>query len=1811
MDEGQHTADDVFGGRVDIAEGLKRLRLRLLDLTTRNRLLNFRHSAARTVRIVAPALQPTYERLTGGLSIAFTPVPEPKPIHYERPADGPPRKPRAEDFARVIGFPTQFDEAARPEQAPALRVLFYPDDLERVMRRVASEARTAIEETGSNFLHLIFSFLEYTESDDSEKKLLAPLVAVPVTLTRGNLDQSTRTYRYELNFSGEDITDNLSLREKLNQDFRLHLPEFDANEDKSLDQYLREVARAVRHKQGWAVRRFLTLAPLSFGKMLLVIDLDPRRWPVERDGRNRLLDHEVVRMVFEGRPRPDGLAGAPEYELDDHPEERLPLIADADSSQHSALIDALAGRNMVVEGPPGTGKSQTITNLIAAAMQRGKKVLFVSEKVAALEVVKQRLELAGLGEFCLELHGTKTSKQKVLDAIRRRLNRRFRAPVDLEGKLHSLEQQKRSLTQYAALMRSRIGNAMGLTVHDIVWASERHRLALGPEAASVAGLEFAHPEALTRSDLDRLAGLGSTVGRQLSVIGEFGDSNPWWGFYPTRYAPGDDLAIGQLLEALHGGLLAVMQGQQAFCVCVGAPELRLDPASTEKLRQGLGRIDANGVHGALVERIFGSHDEQGQLDAISAWSATVDQARELNRQAAKHIHATGRIDGDAGARYNAAYRAAESRGLHRLTIEQARSRSREWREVAGHLDAVNRTYEAIAGAGALPFSGCVRDVFVLTSVVDLAADAPRDLLAYRTDTLATDEAALLTEQLKRQHSRLTAMRQELDSTLYLDMPVSVGELVKAIRTLRQGDAWYRVFQSEWRAAVRLHRSLSRGPKRRKAAERCAELERLASYLQAREEFVNHPRYGPVFGPLFEAEKTNTTRIERLVRWLVSSRAQLARLHIPARVLNVASVSEAVLADIAAFKDEAHRYRDLVGRARQWFAPGDGSPDEGAITADQIPLVEFASMLAKHAQVLADCVQAAGDVARPASTLESIRTALEQATVAQRLFDAAANDARVATLLGSYFNGVDSDLRPVARAKEYATQLVEAGVAEPVRHRLTRADLAEALASLANLSDALALRWREVATIEGELKRHADIQIEQWARVPVSNSSFASSWAKQVQACRAAIQQLPEWARYVSLRREASEAGLGDIVSALEGGQLSADRGGLAVHYRVFASLAQELYRRHPELRRYGAAQLDTLRSEFARLDREIISVRGQALAKEISSRAKPPGGTTGARVDEKTDMALIEHLLPQVRPRVAVRQTLYRAGRAVQELMPCFMMGPQSVAQYLAPGVMHFDLVVMDEASQLKPEEAIGAIARGHQLVVVGDPKQLPPTNFFDRYDTVDDDGEAAFAAADVPSILDVCMGHFSPVRRLKWHYRSRHESLIAFSNHHFYDNDLIVFPSPYPRGAGLGVKYHYVGNGVYDSQMNKPEALAVANAVMDHILRRPDDSLGIVTLNLKQRDLIEELLEQRFKDFPQAEAFKARWEAERLPLFVKNLENVQGDERDTVFISTTFGPAPGTGVVRQNFGPISRDNGWRRLNVLFTRARRAVHVFSSMQPGDIVVDANTRGGTRAFANYLHYAQTGVLAAPDDLGASAESDFEVAVKLVLQGAGYEVVPQLGVAGFRIDLAVRHPERPKLFMAAVECDGASYHTGKSVRDRDRIRQEILESLGWKNRIHRIWSTDWFESPARQTQRLLAFLEAAKSMPFSEQLLEAEVEPEKSEVAPADRQAVPPELANEAARFVHDEATDIADLVVEAGDTVTYAVASQANEAQTIQIREDLRDFEHGVIPVGVPLAQALLGAGAGDVVSLRVPGRPAQELTILRIVKPDGRIVSLR
>ena len=338
-------------------------------------------------------------------------------------------------------------------------------------------------------------------------------------------------------------------------------------------------------------------------------------------------------------------------------------------------------------------------------------------------------------------------------------------------------------------------------------------------------------------------------------------------------------------------------------------------------------------------------------------------------------------------------------------------------------------------------------------------------------------------------------------------------------------------------------------------------------------------------------------------------------------------------------------------------------------------------------------------------------------------------------------------------------------------------------------------------------------------------------------------------------------------------------------------------------------------------------------------------------------------------------------------------------------------------------------------------------------------------------SILDLARGPYQPVRQLRWHYRSQHESLIAFSNYEFYDDRLIVFPSPKGKDPEYGVRLISV-DGTYEAGLNRAEAETITGAAQEFMQKFPKRSMGIVAMNKPQQELIQKMMDELFATDAEAEAYRVRWENSLNAFFVKNLENVQGDERDVIFISTVYGK-DAAGNFFQRLGPINGAHGHRRLNVLFTRAKQQVRLFTSMKASDIRIEATSRWGVKALKNYLTYAQGGRLESSEISGKEPDSEFERWVMGMLQESGYEIVPQLGVAGYFIDLAVRDPKRRGAFILGIECDGAMYHSARSARDRDRLRQEALERLNWN--IYRIWSTDWFRNPRAEFQKLRNTLE----------------------------------------------------------------------------------------------------------------------------------------
>ena len=552
---------------------------------------------------------------------------------------------------------------------------------------------------------------------------------------------------------------------------------------------------------------------------------------------------------------------------------------------------------------------------------------------------------------------------------------------------------------------------------------------------------------------------------------------------------------------------------------------------------------------------------------------------------------------------------------------------------------------------------------------------------------------------------------------------------------------------------------------------------------------------------------------------------------------------------------------------------------------------------------------------------------------------------------------------------------------------------------------------------------------------------------------------------------AKKEGLHAITKLAEEWPAAADRLTTCLEQAWYERIVSRAFGERPALTGFDGSSYEAHREQFREMDTLVLG-HNRARIAHVHWEDLPKHDGAG-------QLRVLRRELAKKRRHLPIRQLMIQAGKPIQAIKPVFMMSPLSIATYLAPGSVSFDLVVFDEASQVRPVDALGALLRAHQIVVVGDDRQLPPTSFFDAVTHGEDDDDEDSDTADIESILGLLRTAGCPARMLRWHYRSRHESLIAVSNQEFYENRLVVFPSPDSSKKAIGLQYHHLPETVYDrgrSSTNRQEAQAVAMAVMDHARQSPDLTLGVAAFSSAQERAIRDELEILRRQDTSCEPFFNAHPEE--PFFVKNLENVQGDEREVIFISVGYG-RDANGQITMNFGPLNRDGGERRLNVIITRARLRCHVFTNLRADDINLGSTRSLGVRAFKTFLAYAESGNL--PSNMPVASErevdSPFQKAVVSKLRSLGYEAHEEVATGGKLIDIGIVDPDRPGRYILGIECDGATYHSSRSARDRDRIREQVLQRLGWQ--LHRIWSTDWFRNEERELKRAVAAIEQAKA------------------------------------------------------------------------------------------------------------------------------------
>jgi hypothetical protein len=1307
--------DDFFHG--DVRGSLERVRKRLLDLSKRNRLLNFRYPkrGRSYLRVVDEFPDQLCESLLDGKQLVFEPVPQPSKAELEawraerrqrlieQYADDPEQEidsraealaePSAEEFAKRLGIRTEYALPLPSAEAPEelrhrddfIQTLHFADDLERILTNIRSKANLAVQETGTNMLYLAFGFLTWYEADASEVEYSAPLFLLPSTLEKTRYDEQAGVYRYSVAYSGEDLAPNVSLQEKARADFGLTIP--DLEEGELPESYWRRVAAAVASRERWSVRRHVTLCLLSFGKLLMYLDLDPRRWR----GRG-LENHSRIRDFFIGVERED-VTGSTEYEVDRTPDAPEP-ITDADSSQHSALIDVVRGQNLAIVGPPGTGKSQTITNLIAAALSDGKTVLFVSEKLAALEVVQKRLNAAGLGLFCLELHSHKTQKKGFLQDLEERLRLRegFPAPAEMTEVRRTFLQRRDELNRYAALIGSTVGS-LGKTIHEVLWAVRIRGRRLGSDAQHLDDLEEPQATSLRHGELSaeksRLQGVTDALERIQQRFGAL-DNHPWRGITKVELTFLDRPRVVNSLRALREAAAAVdttygtsermLRSYIRTIETVPDPPPGTLPELLEHTRAGEARqmllefCDELDCIKALTVKLEAVAPPL--VEEPDSWVSRFPKIVELGRLLPDCQQVGGLIQGGEDVSKHLECVEHSSRGLKAL-------------------DAI------LPGIG----GGSVGDLRVTAALGEALRELPVDSLPYRPPGGGDAAASVVVDQLLRQQERLRSKQQALVAELDIIPGSSARELRADARTLA-GAGWAWWLQSAVRASRRRFKSLARQQRSRTNAEMAVLLRTAAEHLEARHAFERHPGLARVGGSHVAGLDTPLPEIAEQMRWQQALELRLRAMG-PAGAAALQKIRDV---DSQALEVLSMRLQDVPAERELDASIRSIEAAMGKDIPDNEPVDEFLT----RARALADRLEEVSGWLRdlqlpndyPQQNLKDLEDKLRSLVEAKTT--AGARRAEAAAL-GLTMLPDEATVGAFRDTVGYAAVVAQAGLPTDVAQELLSSECLAVLERIRPKTAEVAQQLDRFAHAGGQFAEPTALDVGEWLDGSIETLDEAEISAVIASCDRALSNQaaFDTFVGFLNARKALAYHSSRTIVAAAVAGTLAGKDVVTAFEYVFFNTLSREAFSQHPELVQFQGTSHDRLQEEFRKLDVKLMAINRRALAAALDARPVPWGNGMGP-VSTYTELALIEREVAKQKRHIPIRRLVSRAGRALQALKPCFMMGPLSVAQYLEPGQLSFDLVVMDEASQIKPEDALGAVARGGQLVVVGDPKQLP-----------------------------------------------------------------------------------------------------------------------------------------------------------------------------------------------------------------------------------------------------------------------------------------------------------------------------------------------------------------------------------------------------------------------------------------------------------------------------------------------------------------------
>jgi very-short-patch-repair endonuclease len=1636
--------------QVKLSRKIAQWKAALADLGRRNPLMKFRTDSPRTLEILLPQPGNLFEHVVEARkSVGFS-------VSEDELAEG--------FIASDKTSPTTFTDLKTKQSGN--------EKLKR-LKRLRSEARKSLEEIGVNSLFLVFGTLTWFDKDNSDEPLLSPLILVPVEITKRPKQEI-----YEIAIRDEDIVLNSALALKLQKSFGINLPEEETLQGLGYGALIQQIQATIANQKKWKINEEVYLSLFSYAKAAMVKDL------IEHE--SRIASHPILQAISG-----DLLAYQANYqepmpaaELDRQVQPRhMFQVLDADSSQQTVIEAAKSGTSFVVQGPPGTGKSQTIVNMIAELIGSGKSVLLVAEKATALSVVYQRMADCGLAHLCLDLHhsGT-TDKRRLIDELSKTTKHiesflQESEPETLDHFFNQLTTSRQSLSSYLKSLHTKekpIDKSPFELFGELLKA----------DCDGVIDLDIIFPGFSQWNEI-RLEESKILLNQLAPLYGFFfGQTTTIWEKSAlTAYSYELELELRGQINEFQQAIIAVQEISQKLTIdlklkpianptamadCI--PMLNMLLAAPDKLPENWLLTDvatAEEARATLKKDIAAIEEHQLSAEA----SRLIKQLTAFTpflRQETTTVWAQSKLD--------------------ECSEQLAVSLKNQIDDFQSSISKIQSTTDRLNQILGIPKGVDLRSIeqhFVaLEHILIAPPNVPENWL---TSSKASLKSAFsqLSEDVAFLEEHESAIQERYTAKIFSSELSNLNS-----RFQRYSRFWLiRIFNLNYRRDRAYLKALCNSPTKLSHRTMKADLDQ-AVQIQTRRNHLYQSSYpaqqmlGSLFRPDFAAV-AELDSIQQALDWQETWASYSLLPQLTQEILSSPILRQELRKEFGLLKSAAQALNQLPDFLLRYFS-------EQNITDLAIAECDVANLMGTEIIALQDLLNwLAEDLPKFSDwlTFRAVSNQLEQ--LGAQAFISALKENRVDPLLaaqqvlhqadylpaqvfGSRFKpsfSQQSDLaeievclawlnaiQPYLKTIVIDAELVQQLLKSPVRRR-----------ELGNLAQSLSANQINIETgIAFLLKHFAEEDITDQV-LPANQVSFLAL-ASFLNIAESDLAEFQDWltCREICMRLEAF--GLNKFLEVLRDRQIEPVQWFPSLRKLIYKTCLEAILTRKPELKNFNVAVHERTINEFGKLDHRQMTIASDRL--KLAHARFWQRRESDFRI--QSELANLKREATKKIRHLPIRQLLNDQDKGVphvtQALKPCWMMSPLSVSRYIDPNIIHFDVLIFDEASQLRTEDVVPSIIRADQVIVIGDTKQLPPTNFFSSGEKDEEEQNDEV----YESVLNEC-STFMFERTLKWHYRSQDERLIAFSNRHFYNSELVTFPNPI-QNPNLGVWFEYVPDGIYDRggrRDNRREAEVVAKLALKHFQETPDLSLGIIAFSEAQAEAIQEQIEILGQENPELEIFCQDGSSQ---YFLKALENVQGDERDVILLSVGYA-RDAQGKLTNNFGPLIKKGGERRLNVAVTRAKSKITLVSSIRGGDINLSSTASEGVRTLRDYLEYAASG----GERLQGNSYTDrlhfdspFEEDVYRTLANHPsiqnkYTIRTQVGCSGYRIDLAACHNDRPGEFLLGIECDGASYHSSPTARDRDRLRQQILEKLGWK--IHRIWSTDWFRNKREQTDQLV--------------------------------------------------------------------------------------------------------------------------------------------